>query len=144
MLAFHSDQKVKDKYVQRLSKAANSVLIVKGWLELKGFNVSTPKHPNSNGIDLTAMKNGETLTFEVKSVIYDGTSWRVNRCSNTDATYITFVLPSGNVHIDTMSDHLRLCAIDGSRRLTKLVKLDSIMADKFIELLEAPQPSKLN
>lgn len=118
MKAFNNDLRPSP-----IQKAIASQLSVKNFLEARGFQVLNLRHPNANGIDLTAVKDGEQFTFEIKSLIYDGTSWRVNRCSNKQAKFIAVVMPSGGVHLELLSDHLRLCAVDGSRRFTGLIDL---------------------
>lgn len=111
----------------KLHRAITSVAIVRTHLIDLGFEVTTPNHPNANGVDLTVMKDGHAFTVEVKSASRTTRSWRVPKC-HTISDYIAIVMPNTSVRLEVMSDHLRLCGSDGSRHITRLVKL--------IELLE--------
>lgn len=95
------------------------------FLQSKGFTVSAHSSEAANGYDVVAIKNGEYFTIEVKTACKSNRCYRVGRVSKaaSKCTHIAIVTPKGNIIIQTMSDHLRLCSRDGTRRITLLVKI---------------------
>lgn len=125
MKAFYGKQKV-------MNKAGISQSIVKQWLEELGCIVAEVSHPNANGVDITAIKNGKSFTFEVKTAIYTARQWRVNKTntSGKKCDYIAIVLPDNHVLFDSMKNHLILCSKNGNRNLTDIVNLHKWMAKR--------------
>lgn len=114
----------KHQEADAIIKARISQAVVIDFLKNNNFEVAEVSHPNANGIDIVAIKNGRSFSFEVKSVIKTTRMWRINKLTNTKSDYIAVVMPSGRIWFETTEDWQKCCNDSGSRSITKLVNLD--------------------
>lgn len=82
-------------------------------------------HENSNGFDLRIAKGKCIQLIEVKTCSKSTRSYRVGAVSERSkhSDMIAMITPKGNIILQPMQDHLKLCSIDGSRRVTRLVRI---------------------
>jgi HJR/Mrr/RecB family endonuclease len=102
---------------------------VRKYLLQQGFQLDQQRDERSNGVDIVAMKNGETLLIEVKNAIRHSRAWQVDRVSKAQqitCNTIAIVTPVGII-LEPMSQHLRLCSKGGTRYVTELVNLRKIV-----------------
>ena len=103
--------------------AEESVQFVVKELKTLGFTIpKEKKNPNANGPDIVAVKD-DICTFEVKRARRSTRCWKVSKTQRFNDDYVAIVMPSGRVHFEEMSSHKEKCSKDGTRRVTKLVKL---------------------
>jgi HJR/Mrr/RecB family endonuclease len=102
---------------------------VRKYLLQQGFQLDQQRDERSNGVDIVAMKNGETLLIEVKNAIRHSRAWQVDKVSKAQqitCNTIAIVTPMGII-LEPMSQHLRLCSKGGTRYVTELVNLRKIV-----------------
>lgn len=102
---------------------------VRKFLHQQGFQLDQQRDERSNGVDIIAMKNGETLLIEVKNALRHSRAWQVDKVSKAQqitCNTIAIVTPMGII-LEPMSQHLRLCSKTGSRYITELVNLMKIV-----------------
>ena len=105
----------------KIKKAQDSQSRVVQLLRSKSFEVAEVKHPYKNGVDIVAIKDNQHFSIEVKTPIYSSRAWKVNKpCLKSD--YVAVVMPSGDIHIEAMTDWLKLCRAGNIRTITKLVQ----------------------
>jgi hypothetical protein len=102
--------------------------IVRKFLIKKGFTVSDTLNVGENGIDLIAIKDGQSFLIEVKTAVFKSRSWLVkglNKSGNL-SDYIAIVFDN-EVIFDTIEDHKRLCTKAGDRYLTKRLQFERVL-----------------
>ena len=105
-------------------KAAWAVDRARRFLQDLGFSIEPPKGVCVQGPDLFGYRGGgATVYFEVKLAMKNGRGWRVNRVTRKEDDYICIVFPCGHVQIESMKDHLRLCAPSGDRWITAMARV---------------------
>jgi hypothetical protein len=111
-------------------KQNKSEKIVQKFLIKQGFTVSDPLNIGENGIDLVAVKNGESFLIEVKTAVYKSRSWLVKSLNKSGrlSDYIAIVFDN-EVIFDTIEDHKRLCTKAGDRYLTKRLQFERVLRD---------------
>lgn len=109
-----------------------SETIVRKFLQQQGFQLDQQRDERSNGVDIVAMKDGETLLIEVKPALRHSRAWQVDKVSKVQqltCNTIAIVTPMVII-LEPMSQHLRLCSKAGSRYITELVNLQTIVEKK--------------
>jgi hypothetical protein len=91
-------------------------------LKSMGYKTTKPRHKNSNGVDLFAIKQDNVLSVEVKRAIYPKKDRNVLRVRGVEKNrknddLIAIVLPCGYVLIEPMKHHLLSCNHQGDRFL---------------------------
>ena len=127
-VSFYGKEKIKEKY---LNKASKSQKIVRAWLETVGAIVAEVNHPSTNGIDLTAIKNNKSYTFEVKTAIFSARTWKINpvNTSGKKCDFIAIVLPDNHVIFEPMQNHLLQCNNNGIRTITNSVNFHNWLTE---------------
>jgi HJR/Mrr/RecB family endonuclease len=95
-----------------------------------GFTLSKQRDERHEGVDIVAMKGGEVLLVEVKKANLHNRAWQVDAVSKKQSIVsntIAIVTPNGVV-LQPMKEHLRLCASNGMRYVTELVKMIKMLA----------------
>jgi hypothetical protein len=106
----------------KLAKSESTISQAANFLIEKGYVIADRNHPFANGVDFTAIKNNRTYSVEVKPVRVSCGAWKVDpigKARRADAL-VALVFKSGHVQIESMKDHLKLCAKDGSRSMSAL------------------------
>jgi HJR/Mrr/RecB family endonuclease len=106
-----------------------SETLVRKFLKQQGFELDQQRDERSNGVDIVAMKDGQTLLIEVKPALQHSRAWQVDRVSKVQqltCNTIAIVTPVGII-LEPMSQHLKLCSKGGSRYVTELVNLQKIV-----------------
>jgi len=82
------------------------------------------KLTTNKGSDVTALFDGEAVTFEVKTAFSISGRYYVNAVSKWrhGDDYVAIVLPNRRIHFEKMSDHLKKCNKDGRRHVTPILK----------------------
>ena len=111
---------INTQVIGRHRAAKKAVKICKIKLETLGFTVSDPRDATSNGHDLIGIKNGRGFTFEVKKCFYSARSWRVSKIMKASSDVVAIVFPSGDVHFESMKNHIATSAKDKSRSLNSI------------------------
>lgn len=104
-------------------KDNRSVIIARNFFKRLGFQTSTSRNPSANGTDLHIRKNNKYFSVEVKSAFYSSRSWRVNKTLRVHDDYIAIVFPNGEIHIESMKDHLMKCNSVGNRAVSNLAAI---------------------
>ena len=88
-------------------------------LNILGFKTTKPKHPNSNGTDICAIKENYILAVEVKRAVrVKGKNvFRIRGVTKNrqQDNLIAIVFPCGYVLVEPMKDHLKSCNKQGDR-----------------------------
>ena len=111
-----------------VDKMNNAESLIRKDLIERGFAVSQPRKFGANGIDLTAMKNGEAFTIEVKTIVRSKRSKMVKPVLRAGRQCDWVALVDGrSIIYQPMADHLRCCGKAGARGVTALLKLKEML-----------------
>lgn len=93
-------------------------------LVLKGWQVFDINKDTTNGPDLTIAKNGKSFRVEIKKACKSTRAYITTPVgkSGKQCDLIIIILPNEDLIIQPMSEHLKLCAKNGSRAITQLVE----------------------
>lgn len=96
------------------------------WFKSYGCDVLPPKHKNSNGPDLTIIKNNEAFRIEIKQLYKTQSgSWQVPPVTSARQTddFILIMRKTDIILFMSMQDHLKLCSPQGVRILSFEMKV---------------------
>ena len=84
-----------------------------------GYKTTKPRHKNSNGVDIFAIKNNYVLSVEIKLAIKPKgkNTYRIRGVEHNrkNDDLIAILFPSGYVLLEPMEDHLSCCNSQGDR-----------------------------
>ena len=118
MITINTEKLKELKPCVNYSKFVSKILKKKGWA---CFDVN---HDNANGHDLTIARGGKSYRVEIKKACKSTRQWVVTPVGKSGKVcdLIVIIMPDSSLIIQPMNEHLKLCAKNGSRSITRLVE----------------------